>query len=171
MLDKKYTGLYTSAVFKISDWKYMSLTKTLAGLAAATLLLAGCAANVPLTREQVGRISADTSAADLDAVLGKATVSSEYDFDANGHTYHARHLRLQTGTTTQMSMACAKTCFPIYTPVAVTTQYVVVQEQPSRKLVGWGTIEELSKSPDERVASLMPKLKQVEADRAAAAKQ
>lgn len=147
----------------------MSLRKLAAGLGAAAIL-AGCAANVPLSREQVGRISAETSASELDAVLGKATVSSEYDFDAGGRTYHARHLLLQTGTTTQMIMVCSKTCIPVNTPVAVTTDYVVVQEQPSRKLLGWGTVEELSKSPDERVASVMPKLKQAEAARLAAAK-
>lgn len=147
----------------------MSLKKLTAGI-AATAILAGCAAKVPLTREQIGRISAETSASELDAVLGKATVSSEYDFEVSGRTYHARHLLLKTGTTAQMIMVCTPTCIPVYSPVPVTTQYVVVQAQPSRKLLGWGTIEELSKSPDESIASIMPTLKQVEAERQAAAK-
>jgi hypothetical protein len=147
----------------------MSFAK-LTAVIAVTALVAGCATRIPLSREQVARISTETSAADLDAILGKATVSSEYDFDANGRKYHARHLQLQTGTRTETTMACAKTCFPVYTPVAVTADYLVVQEQPSRRLLGWGTIEELSKSPDERLASIMPALKQVDAERQASAK-
>lgn len=144
--------------------------KTLGAALAATLILAGCASNVALTREQVGRISADTPAADLDAILGKATVSAEFDFDANGQAYHVRQLALKTGTRMEMIMVCSKTCIPVNTPVAVTTQYLVIQQMPAKKLLGWGTTEELSKSPDDRISSIMPKLKQVEAERLAAAK-
>jgi len=43
-------------------------------------------------------------------------------------------------------------------------------KMPARKLLGWGTTKERSKSPDDRISSIMPKLKQVEAERLAAAK-
>jgi hypothetical protein len=147
----------------------MSSTK-LTAIVLASAVLAGCAANVPLSREQIGRISGETSATELDSILGKATVSSEYDFDANGGHYHARHLQLQTGTTSQMTMVCTKTCIPINTVIPVTTDYVVVQQLPTRKLLGWGTLEELSKSADDHVAAIMPKLKQVATERKEAAK-
>jgi len=144
--------------------------KILGAALAATLILAGCASHIPLTREQVGRISADTSATDLTAILGKATVAAEYDVDANGQSYHVRRLALKTGTRMEMTMVCSKTCIPVNTPVAVTTQYLLIQQLPSQKLLGWGTTEELSKSPDDKISSIMPKLKQVDAERQAAAK-
>jgi hypothetical protein len=135
------------------------MPKNLLPLALAAILLAGCAANVPLSREQIGRISGDTSPSELSNILGKATVSVEYDFDSQARRYHARHLSLQTGTTQSMTMVCTPTCIPIMITNPVLVQYVLVQEQPSLKLLGWGTIEELSKSSDERIASLMPDLK------------
>jgi hypothetical protein len=145
----------------------MPIKKAYVTLAIA-VILGGCAAQVPLTREQIGHISSDASPADLDALLGQATVSSEYDFQAGGKTYHARHLRLKTGERSEMTMVCGKTCIPINTVIPVTDEYVVVQELPSRKLLGWGTIEELSKNPDERITSIMPALKQAAAHQVAA---
>jgi hypothetical protein len=136
-----------------------TMQKRLVLLTLAATLLAGCASTVPLSREQVGRIGADTSPAELSSIVGKATVSVEYDFDSQARRYHARYLSLQTGTTQNMTMVCTPTCIPIWVTVPVLTEYVLVQEQPSLKLLGWGTIEELSKSADERVASLMPDLK------------
>jgi len=137
--------------------------KTLGAALAATLFLAGCATHVPLTNAQVERISADTPAADLNAILGKATVAAKYDVDADGQTYHVRRLALKTGTRMKKVTVCTKTCNLVNTPVAVTTHYLLIQEMPSQKLLGWGTTEELSKSADERIASIMPKLRQVDA--------
>ena len=137
--------------------------KTLGAALAAILLLAGCATHVPLTNEQVGRISAGTPATDLDAILGKATVSAKYNIDADGQTYHVRRLALKTGTRMKKVTICTKTCNLVDRPVAVTTHYLLIQEMPSQKLLGWGTTEELSKSADERIASIMPKLRQVDA--------
>jgi len=139
--------------------------KTFGAVLAAILILAGCASHVPLTREQAGRLSADTSAADLNTILGKATVAAEYDVDADGQTYRVRRLALQTGTRMQKITVCTKTCNLVDKPVAVTTQYLLIQQMPSQKLLGWGTMEELRTSPDQRIASIMPKLKQVDAAR------
>jgi outer membrane murein-binding lipoprotein Lpp len=144
--------------------------KILGAALAATLLLAGCATHVPLTNEQIGRISAETPAADLNTILGKATVSAKYNINADGQTYHVRRLALKTGTRMQKITVCTKTCNLVNTPVVVTTHYLLIQEIPSQKLLGWGTIEELSKSPDERIASILPKLTQVDAERPAANK-
>jgi hypothetical protein len=135
------------------------MRKTLLPIALAAAMLAGCATNIPLSREQVGRISGETSPAELSNIVGKATVSVEYDFDSQARRYHARHMSLQTGTTQSMTMVCTPTCIPIMVTNPVLVQYVLIQEQPSLKLLGWGTIEELSKSPDQRIASLMPDLK------------
>ena len=137
--------------------------KTIGAALAATLLLASCATHVPLTNEQVGRISADTPATDLNAILGKATVAARYDIDADGQTYHVRRLALKTGTRMKKVTICTKTCNLVDRPVAVTTHYLLIQEMPSQKLLGWGTTEELSKNADERIASIMPKLRQVDA--------
>lgn len=136
--------------------------KTL-GAALAATLLAGCATHVPMTNEQIGRMSAETPAADLNAILGKATVSAKYNIDADGQTYHVRRLALKTGTRMQKVTVCTKNCNLVNTPVAVTAHYLLIQEMPSQKLLGWGTIEELSNSPDERIASILPKLSQVDA--------
>lgn len=133
--------------------------KTLGAALAATLLLAGCATHVPLTSEQIGRISADTPATDLNAILGKATVAARYDVDADGQNYHVRRLALKTGTRMKKVTVCTKTCNLVDRPVAVTTHYLLIQEMPSQKLLGWGTADELSKNPDSRIASIMPKLR------------
>lgn len=131
----------------------------LLSFAAALVLLAGCATSVPLYRDQIGRIGPDTSPAELDTIVGKASVAAEYDFTAHERQYHARHYNLRTGTSQTTSVVCTPTCIPILIDVPVFEQYVLVQEQPSLKLVGWGTVEELSKNPDERISSLMPDLK------------
>lgn len=128
--------------------------------AVALALLSGCASNIPLHRDQIGRIGAQTSPAELNTILGKATSSAEYDFKSHEHDYRARHYLLQTGTSQTTTMVCAPACIPILIDVPVFEQYVLVQEQPSLKLIGWGTIEELGKNPDDRVSSLIPDLKQ-----------
>lgn len=128
-------------------------------LALALALLSGCAGNIPLKRDQIGRISAETSPAELTTILGKATASADYDFKSHDQDYHARHYLLQTGTTQTTAVVCTPACIPILIDTPVFEQYVLVQAQPSLKLVGWGTIEELGKNPDERVSSLIPDLK------------
>jgi len=127
--------------------------------AFALALLAGCASNVPLHRDQIGRIGADTSPVELTTILGKATSSAEYDFKSQEHDYKARHYLLQTGTSQTTTMVCTPACIPILIDTPVFEQYVLVQEQPSLKLVGWGTIEEMGKNPNERISSLVPDLK------------
>ncbi|MDQ1831347.1 hypothetical protein [Massilia scottii] len=133
--------------------------KHLSFLALTIAMLAGCATNVPLQRAQLGLIGDMTSPAELNSIIGKATVSAEYDFDSHANRYRARHLSLQTGTTQTSTVVCAPSCFPISIDVPVLAQFVLLQEQPSLKLIGWGTIEELSKSTDDRIASVMPDLK------------
>jgi len=126
---------------------------------AALALLAGCATSVPLNRDQIGRIGPETSPTELNTIVGRATPSAEYDFASRDQQYHARYYNLRTGTSQTTSVVCTPTCIPILIDVPVFEQYVLVQEQPSLKLVGWGTVEELSKNPDEKVSSLMPDLK------------
>lgn len=127
--------------------------------AAALVILTGCASHVPLNRDQIGQIGPGMSPTEVNAIVGKATASAEYDFTSRERQYHARYYQLRTGTSQTTSVVCTPTCIPILIDVPVFEQYVVVQEQPTLALVGWGTVEELSKNPDEKISSLMPDLK------------
>ncbi|UUZ47495.1 hypothetical protein LP420_30210 [Massilia sp. B-10] len=49
---------------------------------------------------------------------------------------------------------------PIFITVPVIDSYVLVFDSPARRLFAWGTVEELSRSPDESVSAIMPDLKQ-----------
>ncbi|HEY1181981.1 MAG TPA: hypothetical protein VGE56_06745 [Rhodocyclaceae bacterium] len=123
-------------------------------------LLVGCATNVPLQRDQVAAISRETTPTELDRILAKATLVSEFEFDTSKGRFNARNYNLQTGVQSSGTVVCSPACFyvPIYIPVL--TQYVVIQRLPSRSLFAWGTLEELSKDPDDAVSSVMPVLKQ-----------
>lgn len=146
----------------------MIRTKTLALLAAA--VLAGCAGTVPLQQDQVGAISRESTPSQLDQVLGKATITAEYDITDGDRQFHARHFQLQTGSQQQMTMVCTPTCIPIFITVPVLTDYVVIQHLPGRAVHAWGTLESLSKDPDPQISALMPLVKQRLADTLAAKK-
>lgn len=125
----------------------------------ACALFAGCVATVPLQRAQTDALSKEVPASDVDRILGSATVVAQTEVSAGQKSYLARHYRLLTGTRQQMSMICAPTCFPTFTTVPVTSDYVVIQRMPSKELLAWGTLEELSKDPDSAVSSIMPAVK------------
>lgn len=58
-----------------------------------------------------------------------------------------------------MAMMCTPVCiaYPVYVPVY--TPYVMIFLGEEKTLMAWGTVEELSRSPDESVSSIMPSLK------------
>jgi hypothetical protein len=128
--------------------------------AAVALALAGCATPVALQRDQVGQIRRDASPEEVDRVLGKATVTAQFEFDAQGGKYFARHFNLQTGRRAEQTMVCTTFCFPVYYDVPIMSEYVVIQRLPARAIHAWGTLEELSKDPDPQVSALMPAVKQ-----------
>lgn len=132
-------------------------------------LLAGCAP-VPLQRAQVDRLNADASLAEVQAALGGASELRAFDFAAGERSYRVREYRLQTGATQQTSVVCTPACYPIVVTVPVTVDYVLVHEQGSQRLLAWGSLEELSKSSDERVSTVMPALKMARAKQLEAGK-
>ena len=136
----------------------MSMLRML-GTAGAVALLAGCATVVPLQREQAGALTRNADAAEVDRAVGKAPPVAQFDFQAGGKPFHARHYNLQTGMREEMTMVCTTFCFPVSYAVPVTAEYVVVQRLPARALHAWGTLEELSKDPDPEVSGIMPALK------------
>ncbi|WP_372717584.1 hypothetical protein [Immundisolibacter sp.] len=123
--------------------------------------LVACAPSVPLQRAQINSISRDSTPADLDRVLANATIIAQYEFVENEQAYFARHYSLHTGSRQEMSMVCTPTCIPIFVPVSITTDYVVIQRMPSKAIHAWGTLEELSKDPDSEVSSIMPVVKRL----------
>lgn len=131
----------------------------LAGLAATCALLVACAAPVHLQRSQIGGLNRNSAAADVDRILGEATVVAQTELAANGQSYLARQYRLLTGSRSEMTMVCSPTCIPIFINVPITTDYVVIQALPAKSLHAWGTTEELSKDPDPAVSGLMPAVK------------
>ena len=135
----------------------MHCRKILLGLSIA--LLAGCAARVPLQQAQIAGISRDTSSPALEKILGNATITARTEVDAGGTRYLARSYNLQTGTRSEMTMICTPACMPIFVPVPVLTQYVVVQRLPAMSMHAWGTLEALSKDPDTSISAIMPTVK------------
>lgn len=127
---------------------------------AIASLLSGCAATVPLQRDQVDRLTAEASMNDVQTLLGKASAVRSFEFNAQGKAYAVREYRLQTGTQQEMSVVCTPLCVPVSYPVAVTTDYVLVREAGAERLLAWGSLEELSKSSNERISALMPALKE-----------
>lgn len=128
-------------------------------LASIILTLVACAPAVPLQRADTANLSKGASASEVTRSVGKSTVVISHEFDANGKRYLANHYNLQTGTRTEMGMICSPTCiaYPIYIPILV--PYVTIYEGEPKLLMAWGTLEELSRSPDESVSSIMSPLK------------
>lgn len=120
----------------------------------------GCASTVPLKRTQVSEISREVSSAELDRILGNATVLSQVEVRANNRDYFVRNYKLQTGIRSETSVICTPICIPVITQVPVTAEYVIIQNLPNRTVFAWGTLEELSKDPDTSVNSIMPVVKQ-----------
>jgi hypothetical protein len=138
----------------------MQFIYSLARIACCALLLTACAGVVPLQRGQTAGLNKQATPAEVDAFVGKATITANHVFSSQGQSWDARHYNLQTGSTQQMTMVCAPTCMPIFITVPVVDSYVLVFDSPARHLFAWGTLEELSRSPDEAVSAIMPDLKQ-----------
>ena len=125
----------------------------------AAILLAGCAPTVPLQRGQIDSFDKNLNISEIEKTLGKATVVAQTEVPVNDKLYLARHYRLLTGSRQEMTMVCTPVCIPIPIIVPVTSDYVVIQQLPSRKLHAWGTLEELSKDSDPEISSNMPAVK------------
>jgi hypothetical protein len=126
--------------------------------------LAGCAPAVPLQRSQIAAITHNTQSAELEQILAGATIAQRFELDANNLKYYVRQYDLQTGTKQEMTMICSPNCIPIFYSVPVTSEFIVLQNLQDKKILAWGTIEELSKDPDSNISSVMPNLKQTLAE-------
>jgi len=124
-------------------------------------VLSGCATYVPLQRAQTAQITRDASEAQLEGTLGKATVLVSHEFSANGRNFLAKHYDLLTGVRQEMTMRCHRRrgCTPVFYDRPIYDAYVVIFEQPAGRVFAWGMVEELSRSPDDTVSSIMPALK------------
>lgn len=128
-------------------------------ISATVLALVACAPVVPLQRDQTASFTRGAGLDDVNKALGKTTITLTHQFDAKGKHYLANHYDLQTGTRQEMGMICSPVCiaYPIYVPIFA--PYVMVYEGDGKQLVAWGMVEELSRSSDEAVSSIMPDLK------------
>ncbi|MEZ0316137.1 MAG: hypothetical protein ACAH10_04525 [Methylophilaceae bacterium] len=126
-----------------------------------SLMLGGCAGFIPLQRPQTAQITRGADQIQVDNAVGKATLLASHTFSANGKQFLAKHYDLLTGTRQDMNMRCHRRrgCTPVFYDVPIMDAYVVVFEQPSDKVFAWGMVEELSRSPDDAVSSIMPALK------------
>lgn len=126
------------------------------------LTLVGCASYIPLQRQQTAQITRGANQAQVDLALGHATVLLSHQFSANGQQYIARHYDLQTGSRREMLPRCPsrrRACMPTFIEMPIVDSYVVVFEAQTNQVFAWGTVEELSRSPDDSVSSIMPALK------------
>jgi len=127
-----------------------------------SLLVGGCASYIPLQRQQTAQITRGASQAQVDQALGNATVLLSHQFSANGQQYLAKHYDLQTGTRREMIPRCPsrrRGCMPAFIDMPIIDSYVVVFEANTNQVFAWGMVEELSRSPDDSVSSIMPALK------------
>lgn len=98
--------------------------------------------------------------AEVSSRLEGVRVDSTAQFDLLGIKYTAQGYSLVTGTHMGMTMVCGQYgCIPVSYPVNETSPYVVLFKGDPPVLMAWGLVDELSKSEDEAVSSLMPRVK------------
>ena len=153
------------AFSQISVVKTMGKKSILAML--FSVLLLGCATFQPLQRTQTASLAKGMTSDQANSSIGKATLLATYTFEAPSPSsaveqYRARHYELQTATRQQLYTHCPsrrRACFPVIQNIPVTDSYVLVFRVTDDRLFAWGTVEELSRSPDDRVSAIMPALK------------
>ncbi|ROH88414.1 hypothetical protein ED236_02880 [Pseudomethylobacillus aquaticus] len=127
----------------------------------ASLLMVGCAGYLPLQRYQTAEIRKQDTIADVERKINGASVQASHQFSVGDQYYLAKHYDLQIGVQQQVFYRCRPYfgCSPIVHHFPVTAPYVLIYREPGGEVVGWGTLEELSKNPDDRISDLMPALK------------
>jgi hypothetical protein len=124
-----------------------------------TSVLWGCAIQIPLQRSQVDSFRLGETAQAIKEKIGKSTPTLEHPVEYQGKTYTAQHFNLQTGVQHSSTVVCVPHCIFIPITVPIYTAFVVVSSNETQRVVTFGTIEELSKSPDNTIADMMPVLK------------
>lgn len=126
-----------------------------------SLLLAGCAGYMPLQRYQTAEIRKQDPIQEVERKIGGASVQASHQFSHGDDYYLAKHYDLQVGVQRHVYFRCRAYwgCSPVVYHFPVTAPYVVVYREPHGEVFAWGTLEELSKSPDDKVSDLMPALK------------
>ncbi len=122
-------------------------------------VLAGCSTVPPLTRGQADLLAVGDTAPQVAGKLGKSTPLHSHQFGARDGRYRADHFNLQVGSQQTGTVICTPTCtyVPIWVPVFAS--YVVLYTLPAERVAAFGTLEELSKSPNEAISGVMPDLK------------
>jgi len=136
---------------------------------SAVLMLSACVSYQPLHRTQTANLSKGISSADAVRIMGSATLLASYTFESGQQQYRADHYDLLTGTRQQMYTHCPsrrRACFPVIQNIPITDAYVVIYQSAADKVFAWGTVEELSRSPDNAISDLMPALKAAYAQQA-----
>jgi len=122
-----------------------------------TLMLAGCAP-VPVKPDQAAKLSAGMPVAEVDKVLGRASLKSAYGFEQDGKRYTVREYSMQTGVETMWKSYYRPCTNPPYCPGEVpyampqVEPYMVVLEDET--LLAWGTPQELFRSQDSAVEAI-----------------
>jgi hypothetical protein len=140
---------------------YVHSVKRYALLFGLGLMLAGCAGYMPLQRHQTMDIRKLDQMADVERKIGNASLQASHQFSVGNDYYFAKHYDLQIGMQQQVYFHCRPYwgCAPRVYHFPVTAPYVFIYHEPDGQVVAWGTLEELSKSPDDKVSDLMPALK------------
>lgn len=127
----------------------------------SSLLLLGCAGYMPLQRYQTAEVRKLDNMAEVERKIGGASVQASHQFSHNDDYYLAKHYDLQVGVQRHVTFHCRPYwgCRPVVYHFPITAPYVFIYREPEGQVVGWGTLEELSKSPDDRISDLMPALK------------
>lgn len=127
-----------------------------------SLLVGGCTAYIPLQRQQTSQIARGASQAQVDLALKNASVLLSHQFSANGKQFLAKHYDLQTGTRREIVPRCPgrrRGCMPAFIEMPIVDSYVVIFDEQTGQVFAWGMVEELSRSPDDNISSIMPILK------------
>ncbi|PZP33381.1 MAG: hypothetical protein DI603_08400 [Roseateles depolymerans] len=134
---------------------------------ALSLLLTACATTRPVNQAQLAALSPQMTAADVERTLGDATPLLSFEMPYGAQRAAVRQFNVVVGSRTEMMTVCTPNCMVIPTQVAVTAPLVVMQGLPERRLLAWGTLEQLSKdaSPEQNAVAT-----EVRARMAAAAK-
>ncbi len=123
-----------------------------------SLLLTSCA-SLPLQREQTAQIDREMSETELSSIIGKATVTKEYEINHASENYRVRLFKLQTGSRIEYRPVCTPICIIIPVTVPIVHDYAIIQKAASQSLLAWGTLEEISKNIETSKAPLIQKIK------------
>ncbi len=124
----------------------------------ALTALVGCGTR-PLQRSQVDSIKLGESKEQVAEKFGKSLPKVMHVFESQNTQYRAEHFDLQTGSTQSGTVVCTPMCMYIPITVPVFSQFAVIYKELANSVLSFGLLEQLSKSENPEVSSIMPDLK------------